>query len=97
MERRASLPRISGRRVRAASYPRVNTNVLCGPAGIRLTHYKRNAQDFSLGGMRVFWAERFEVGSQLDLDVFLADRSRIRYLGAGRLAGRARTGGSISV
>lgn len=59
-------------------YPRVNANVLCRPAGLRLTHHKRNARDVSLGGMRVFSDEQFEVGSQLDLDVFLADGSTIR-------------------
>ncbi|HEV2034859.1 MAG TPA: PilZ domain-containing protein [Candidatus Dormibacteraeota bacterium] len=59
-------------------YPRVNANILCRPAGLRLTHHKRNARDVSLGGMRGFSDERFEVASQLDLDVFLADGSTIR-------------------
>jgi hypothetical protein len=59
-------------------YPRVNADVLCKPAGLQLTHHKRNARDVSLGGMRVFSDERFEVASQLDLDVFVADGSTIR-------------------
>jgi hypothetical protein len=59
-------------------YPRVIADVLCRPAGLRLTHHKRNARDVSLGGMRVFSDDAFGLGSQLDLDVFLADGSTIR-------------------
>jgi hypothetical protein len=52
--------------------------VVCRPAGAVLTHHKRNTQDISLGGMRVFSDERFRVGGRLDLDVLLPDGTSVR-------------------
>lgn len=43
-----------------------------------MLHHKRNAQDISLGGARVFSDEEFAVGSRLDLDVLLPDESMVR-------------------
>jgi len=52
-------------------YPRIQADVLCRPAGSPLLHHKRNTQDISLGGVRVFSDESFSVGSRLDLEVLL--------------------------
>jgi Tfp pilus assembly protein PilZ len=41
-------------------------------------HHQRNAQDISLGGMRVFSDETFTVGDRLDLEVFLPDGAAVR-------------------
>ncbi len=41
-------------------------------------HHKRNTQDISLGGMRVFSDENFSVADRLDLDVLLPDGSAVR-------------------
>jgi hypothetical protein len=43
-----------------------------------MLHHKRNTQDISLGGARVFSDEEFAVGSRLDLDVLLPDESIVR-------------------
>lgn len=51
---------------------------MCRPAGAALFHHKRNTQDISLGGMRVFADEDFSVGSRLDLDVYLPDGTSVR-------------------
>ena len=59
-------------------YPRVQADVVCRPAGAPLLHHKRNTQDISLGGMRVFSDERFAVGGRLDLDVLLPDGTSVR-------------------
>ena len=59
-------------------YPRVQADVVYRPAGAALLHHKRNTRDISLGGMRVFSDERFEVGGRLDLDVLLPDGSSVR-------------------
>ena len=59
-------------------YPRVQADVICRPAGADLVHHKRNARDVSLGGMRVYSDEEFALGSRLDLDVLLPDRSEVR-------------------
>jgi hypothetical protein len=59
-------------------YPRVQANVTCRPAGGELFHHKRNTQDISLGGMRVYSDEDFKVGSSLDLDVLIADETPVR-------------------
>ncbi len=48
------------------------------PAGNDLLHHKRNAQDISLGGMRVYSDEDFRVGSRLDLDVLITDEAPVR-------------------
>jgi c-di-GMP-binding flagellar brake protein YcgR len=59
-------------------YPRVQADVVCRPAGAAIFHHKRNTQDISLGGMRVFTDEDFSVGSSLDLDVMLPDGTAVR-------------------
>lgn len=59
-------------------YPRIDADVLCRPAGIGLFHHRRNTQDISLGGARVFSDEDLQVGSRLDLDVVLPDGSFVR-------------------
>lgn len=41
-------------------------------------HHKRNTQDISLAGMRVFTDERFALGDRLDLDVLLPDGVSVR-------------------
>jgi hypothetical protein len=43
-----------------------------------MLHHKRNTQDISLGGARVFSDEEFAVGTRLDLDVQLPDGSMVR-------------------
>ena len=59
-------------------YPRVQADVLCRPAGSSMLHHKRNTQDISLGGARVFSDDEYAVGSRLDLDVLLPDGSIVR-------------------
>ncbi|HEY1419862.1 MAG TPA: PilZ domain-containing protein [Candidatus Dormibacteraeota bacterium] len=59
-------------------YPRVNAEVFCRPAGLGLFHQRRNTQDISLGGMRVYSDEAYPVGRRLDLDVSLPDGSMVR-------------------
>ncbi len=59
-------------------YPRVHADVLCRPAHGPLFHHKRNTQDISLGGARVFSDEEFKVGSRIDLDVLLPGESTVR-------------------
>jgi c-di-GMP-binding flagellar brake protein YcgR len=45
---------------------------------MKLFHHSRNAQDISLGGMRVFSDENYSVGSRLDLDVLLPEGGTVR-------------------
>ena len=59
-------------------YPRVQADIVCRPAGGALFHHKRNTQDISLGGMRVYSDEDFEVGMRLDLDVLMPDHTSVR-------------------
>lgn len=59
-------------------YPRVQADILCRPAGSDLVHHKRNTQDISLGGVRVYSDDHFPVGSKLDLDVLLPDQASVR-------------------
>ena len=59
-------------------YPRVQANVICRPAGSTLFHHRRNTQDISLGGLRVYSDEDFPVGSRLDLDVLMPDQTTVR-------------------
>jgi len=59
-------------------YPRVQADIVYRPAGAALFHHRRNTQDASLGGMRVFTDERFAVGDRLDLDVLLPDGVTVR-------------------
>jgi hypothetical protein len=59
-------------------YPRVNAEVLCRPAGSPLFHHKRNTQDISLGGARVFSDEDYPVGDRVDLDVLLPNGTSVR-------------------
>jgi hypothetical protein len=51
---------------------------MCRPAGSDLFHHRRNTQDISLGGMRVYSDEDYPVGSRLDLDVLIADEAPVR-------------------
>ena len=67
-------PLVSDRR----RYPRVRADVLFRPAGVSVFHHKRNTQDISLGGARVFSDEEVEVGSRLEVDVLLPDGSAVR-------------------
>ena len=62
-------------------YPRVQANIMCRAAGVGLFHHKRNAQDISLGGMRVYSDEDFPVGSRLDLDVLIPGGAPVRCWG----------------
>jgi PilZ domain len=59
-------------------YPRVQANITWRPAGSALFHHKRNTQDISLGGVRVFSDEDFAVGSRLDLDVLIDNQEPVR-------------------
>jgi hypothetical protein len=59
-------------------YPRIQADVLCRPAGSALLHHRRNTQDISLGGVRIFSDERFSVGSRLDLEVLLPAGEPVR-------------------
>lgn len=56
----------------------MQANVVCRPAGAAMFHHRRNTQDISLAGMRVFTDERFKVGDRLDLDVLLPDGITVR-------------------
>jgi len=51
---------------------------MCRPAGNDLFHHRRNTQDISLGGMRVYSDEDYAVGSRLDLDVLITDQEPVR-------------------
>jgi len=51
---------------------------MCRPAGNDLLHHRRNTQDISLGGMRVYSDEDYPVGSRLDLDVLIAEQEPVR-------------------
>lgn len=59
-------------------YPRIQADILCRPAGSDLVHHKRNTQDVSLGGIRVYSDEHFPVGSRLDIDILLPDQVSVR-------------------
>lgn len=59
-------------------FPRIQANVVCRPAGSELFHHRRNTQDVSLGGIRVYSDEDFPVGTRLDLDVLLPDQTSVR-------------------
>ena len=59
-------------------FPRVQADVLCHAAGIAIFHHRRNTQDVSLGGARVFSDEHFPVGRRLALDIILPDGSALR-------------------
>ena len=51
---------------------------MCRPAGNDLLHHRRNTQDVSLGGMRVYSDEDYPIGSRLDLDVLITDQEPVR-------------------
>lgn len=59
-------------------YPRVHAEVLYRPAGLSLVHHRRNTQDISLGGMRVFSDEGLGIGSRLDLEIQVSDGPPVR-------------------
>ena len=59
-------------------YPRIHASVLYRPAGLSLMHHRRNTQDISLGGMRIFSDEGLRIGSRLDLEIQVADGSSVR-------------------
>jgi c-di-GMP-binding flagellar brake protein YcgR len=59
-------------------YPRVQADILCRPAGSKLLHHRRNTRDISLGGIRVYTDEEFQLGSRLDLDIRMPDESSVR-------------------
>jgi hypothetical protein len=59
-------------------YPRVHADILCRPAHGPLFHHKRNTQDISLGGARVFSDDEYGLGTRLDLDVLMPDGSSVR-------------------
>lgn len=56
----------------------MQADVICRPGGIGILHHRRNTQDISLGGMRVYSDEQFSVGSRLDLEVLLPDHASVR-------------------
>lgn len=56
----------------------MQADVICRPAGSTLVHQKRNTQNISLGGMRVYSDEDFPVGRRLDLDVLMPDHTSVR-------------------
>lgn len=58
-------------------FPRMEADVLCRSSGLALFHHRRNTQDVSLGGARVFSDERFSVGQRLELEVVLPKSSRL--------------------
>lgn len=59
-------------------YPRLQADVLSRPAGASLFHHRRNTQDVSLGGMRIFSDDAYPVGSRLDLEVLLPEGVMVR-------------------
>src|SRR5258708_36905389 len=59
-------------------YPRVHADILCRPGHGPLFHQKRNTQDISLGGARVFSDDEYGLGTRLDLDVLMPDGSSVR-------------------
>jgi c-di-GMP-binding flagellar brake protein YcgR len=59
-------------------YPRVQADIMCRPAGSDLVHHKRNTQDVSLGGIRVYSDDHYPVGRRLDLDVLLPHQASVR-------------------
>lgn len=56
----------------------MQAEVLCRPAGSALLHHRRNTQDVSLGGMRVYTDEELAVGARLDIDVLLPEGASVR-------------------
>src|SRR5688572_15171001 len=52
-------------------FPRVNLAVLYRPAG--LLGPRRLARDFSRGGIRVYTDDQLEIGSRLEIELFLPD------------------------
>jgi hypothetical protein len=72
---------MGGHAIDRRRFPRVQAEVLCRPAGASVFHHKRNAQDISLGGARVFSDEEFSPGAKLDLDVLLPDGTTVRCWG----------------
>ena len=59
-------------------YPRIQADVVCWPAGAAVFHHRRNTQDISLGGMRVYSDERFRVGSRLAIEVLLSPQETLQ-------------------
>jgi c-di-GMP-binding flagellar brake protein YcgR len=59
-------------------YRRVQAEVLYRPAGAEIFHHKRNTQNVSLGGMRVFTDEELALGARLDIDVLLSEGAPVR-------------------
>ena len=59
-------------------YPRVQAEVIWRPAGVGVLHDRRNTQDISLGGIRVYSDESFDVGTRVDLDVMLPNQDSVR-------------------
>lgn len=56
----------------------MQAEVICRPVGIPILHHRRNTKDISLGGMRVFSDQDFEVGQKLELTVLLHDGAELR-------------------
>ena len=65
-------------------YQRVRAPVLCRPAGFSLGQlFRKNradaeqAIDVSLGGLRIYSDEEIKIGTRLEVELFLPDRSSL--------------------
>lgn len=59
-------------------FPRIQAPIYCRPAHRRLR--RRKVVDASLGGMRVYSDDPFEIGSRFEVELFLSDGDTVTCL-----------------
>jgi len=58
-------------------FPRLNANVYCRPS--RLERVKRNVQNISHGGVRVYSDVSYRLGEMLNLELFQDDGNIVKF------------------
>jgi len=60
-------------------YRRLQAPVYCRPAGVSLLARRRQPQDLSLGGVRVYSDDRYRVGELMKMEFFVPDVPPVTY------------------
>jgi hypothetical protein len=54
-------------------FPRLHATIYCRPRGFSLFKGRREPQDVSLGGIRIFSDEPMKLGTRLNIEMFVRD------------------------
>lgn len=60
-------------------YRRLQAQVYCRPAGVKLLNRKRAPVDLSLGGVRVFSDDRYKLGDLVKMEFFVEGSPHVTY------------------